>query len=252
MANQIQPGAQLYTAGFGLRPENVEVPHYDVRAPTSADANFPLGKRWIDYIGQNEYSLVAFATSNAITSAVWSLLGGNSALSSVAPTANQTTVSTAGGVATVGLASAITAPGSLTTTTTLASGTTLTAGSSLAVTTTAVIGTGLTVTAGAITATNGNLTMSTAGNKVLIPATTTTTAGAYAAGSVALGGGTGVAVVNTSAVTANSIIQLTYQALGTIPAPASVGVTARTPNTSFTIQSNASTDTSTIGWIIFN
>jgi hypothetical protein len=43
-----QPGANLYTAGFGSRPENVEVPHIDTRAPAASDVNYPVGKSWIN------------------------------------------------------------------------------------------------------------------------------------------------------------------------------------------------------------
>ena len=42
-----QPGAVVNTQGFGNRPENVEVPHYDVRAPAATDILYPLGKMWI-------------------------------------------------------------------------------------------------------------------------------------------------------------------------------------------------------------
>ena len=41
-----QPGANIYTQGFGSRPENVEVPHLDVRAPTTTDVLYPIGKKW--------------------------------------------------------------------------------------------------------------------------------------------------------------------------------------------------------------
>jgi hypothetical protein len=61
----------------------------------------------------------------------------------------------------------------------------------------------------------------------------------------------GVAVVNTTAVTANSRIFLTRQTTaGTLGT--SVDVTARTAGTSFTITSNGSVlDTSTVAWIIY-
>jgi len=47
----IQSGAVLNTQGFGNRPENVEIPHVDVRNPSSLDTGrgfFPIGKRWIN------------------------------------------------------------------------------------------------------------------------------------------------------------------------------------------------------------
>jgi len=72
----IQPGANLYTQGFGSRPENVEVPTVQSRAPTSADTNYPIGKRWI-YLNNGEYSLVEITITNNIPSATWVLSGTN-------------------------------------------------------------------------------------------------------------------------------------------------------------------------------
>ena len=67
-------------------------------------------------------------------------------------------------------------------------------------------------------------------------------------GTAVLVGGT--KVVTTSAVTANSRIMLTVQALGTVAVPKAVGATARTAATSFTITSADATDTSTIAWTL--
>lgn len=60
----------------------------------------------------------------------------------------------------------------------------------------------------------------------------------------------GAATVATTEVSANSRIQLTVQSLGTVSAPQAVGVTARTPGTSFTITSADGTDTSVVAWEI--
>ena len=60
----------------------------------------------------------------------------------------------------------------------------------------------------------------------------------------------GTVVVNTTAFTANSRIFLMYQSFGTITLPSSLGVSARTAGTSFTITSAAVTDTSVVGWVI--
>ena len=70
----------------------------------------------------------------------------------------------------------------------------------------------LTATLGNITATNGNLSLATAGNKLLIAATSSATC---SAGTFVLSGAA-TTVVSNSAVTANSIILLTTQALGTV------------------------------------
>lgn len=58
----------------------------------------------------------------------------------------------------------------------------------------------------------------------------------------------GTVVVSNTSVTATTRIQLTIQSLGTVTAPKAIGVTARTPGTSFTITSADATDTSAIAW----
>jgi hypothetical protein len=60
----------------------------------------------------------------------------------------------------------------------------------------------------------------------------------------------GTVTVATSKVTANSRIQLTAQALGTVTAPKALAVTARTAGTSFNITSADATDTSVVAWTI--
>lgn len=69
-----QPGANLYTQGFGSRPESVEVPHIEGRVPSTSDI-YPVGKRWTDTVGDSEYVLTSLSTVNGITSANWALLG---------------------------------------------------------------------------------------------------------------------------------------------------------------------------------
>lgn len=60
----------------------------------------------------------------------------------------------------------------------------------------------------------------------------------------------GAKVVSDPLVTANSRILLTVQSLGTVTAPKAIGVTARTPGTSFTITSADNTDTSIVAYEI--
>lgn len=408
-----QPGANLYTQGFGSRPENVEVPHIDSRAPTVNDVLFPIGKRWV-YLNNAEYVLVGLSTTLGLTTATWNLLGtdtgplntltGNSggAISPSAANINIVgsgviTVSGSGSTLTIsetpgtGLVSTLTgdsggavgpttgninlkgttnqitttdtpgsslitwsipatfiAPGSIASTTTITAGSgltvttggltvtaggesitgistinttgaaattigtggtgtvsignatgntsvtgtlttsanlTVTAGgatitgttgintSGAAVTTIGTGGTGavnignatgntavtgsltastsLTATLGNITATNGNVVLGTAGNKIVSTSVgTTTAAGANSFGSVALVGGT--ATVATTAVTANSLIFLTCQALGTVVIASGLCVSAKTASTSFVITASQATDTSTIAWFIVN
>lgn len=158
----------------------------------------------------------------------WNLIaGGSGSIVDVDGTTNQVNVSNVGGVATVSLPTALVAPGSVTATTSL------------------------TATLGNITATNGNLVLTAAGNKVVHTSMgTTSAAGANSAGTVALVAGT--VVVSTTAVTANSQIHLTCQALGTVTAPSALAVTAKSAGTSFTILASQNTDTSTIFWEIVN
>jgi hypothetical protein len=119
----------------------------------------------------------------------------------------------------------------------------------------------LTATLGAITATNGNLVLGTAGNKIVSTSVaSTTTAGANSFGKVTLVGGT--ATVSTTAVTASSIIFLTRQGIGATGAnplgELSIGTIVAA--TSFVINAwsqadataLAATDVSSIGWMIVN
>lgn len=155
-----QPGAMVYTQGFGSRPENVEVPFISTRAPTTNDIGFPLGKRWL-YVGNTSYELISFTTSAGVLTANWSAvtaLGGDittltgdsgtatpsSGNVQIAGTANQISTVGSGAAVTLSLPVAVTAPGSVTSTTTL------------------------TATAGNITATNGDLVASTAAKGVIL------------------------------------------------------------------------------------
>lgn len=119
----------------------------------------------------------------------------------------------------------------------------------------------ITATSGAITATNGNLVLGTAGNKILSTSVgTTTSAGANSFGTVTLSGGT--ATVSTTAVTANSIILLTRQSIGSTGAAAlgQLTVGTITGGSSFVINaaltatatSLATTDVSVVGYMIIN
>lgn len=275
-----QPGANLYTQGFGSRPENVEVPHYDVRAPSTSDILYPIGKVWV-YRGQSIWQLLNISASQGLTTATWvQLADSDGAVQAILGTASQITVTNNAGTATISLPSSIVTPGSLATTTTLTAGTglTVTAGgaaitgtttintSGSAVTTIGTGGTGatnignatgntavtgsltastsLTATLGAITATNGNLVLGTAGNKLMIAA--------GANGSVGTSGAlsTGTVNVATTAVTASSKIFLTRAVSGGTLGNLSVGTI--TPATGFDITSDNAADTSTVNWLIIN
>lgn len=89
----------------------------------------------------------------------------------------------------------------------------------------------------------GNVSLGTAGNKLLVKEGTNASMGV--ATLVA-----GTVTVNTTLVTASSRIFLSVQSLGTVAVATPIAVTARTAGTSFTITSSAITDTSVIAWHI--
>lgn len=159
MSAPSQPGSLLSTAAFGYRAEDVEVPHIDLRPPSTSDVNYPVGKRWI-YQGSGEYTLLGKSSLGGTVTSNWLLLGAISGgIASFAPDDGTTPVvpNGAGLVTIAGAGNEITTTGGLNTLTihipatfitpgSIASTTTLTAGSSLAVTTSATIGTTLAVT----------------------------------------------------------------------------------------------------------
>ena len=106
----------------------------------------------------------------------------------------------------------------------------------------------LTATLGNITATNGNLSLAHAGNKLLIAATSSATC---SAGTFTLAGAA-TTVVSNSAVTANSLIFLQTAALGTVTAASTLAITSQSAGTSFTVTPSQSTDTSTVNYLIIN
>lgn len=99
-----QPGSVLNTQGMANRPENVEVPHIDTRAPIDSQDVFPytIGKRWIDKQNETYWYLANFyntidGNGNAKLNANWILLngpGGNGDLFSLSDTANTVTYPT--------------------------------------------------------------------------------------------------------------------------------------------------------------
>lgn len=209
-------------------------------SPSSGNINI-LGAGALAFAGTGSSITGTITPGTALISTVTGGSGG--ALSPTAGnlnilgTASQITSTGSGSTLTLSLPVAITAPGSVTATTTL------------------------TATLGAITATNGNLVLTAAGNKMIRSSVaTTTTAGANSIGSVTLVGGT--ATVATTAVTANSLIQLWRQSIGSTGAAALGVLTVGTisAGTSFVInavQVAAATalqtsDVSVVGWEIIN
>jgi hypothetical protein len=239
---QFQPGSNNYAVAVGSNPQHLI--HLDVRAPATTDILYAVGTEWVDTVGNAVYFLTSFSNSGNTTTANWVSSGGGSTEVStltgdsgtatpaagnikIAGTANQITTAGSGSTVTLSIPSAFTAPGSITATTSL------------------------TATLGNITAANGNVVLGTAGNKLNSTSVgSTTAAGANSFGTVALASGT--ATVATTAVTANSMIFLTCQALGTVIVPSALCVSAKTASTSFVITASQATDTSTIAWFIVN
>lgn len=90
----------------------------------------------------------------------------------------------------------------------------------------------------------GNLALETAGNKLLIATGTNAAAGTGTLSS-------GTVTITTSAVTASSLIILTYNggSVGTVPA---LGVSSKTAGTGFTVVSSNASDSGTFSWTIIN
>lgn len=90
----------------------------------------------------------------------------------------------------------------------------------------------------------GNLALKTAGNKINIATGTNASVGTGTLSS-------GTVTINTTAVTASSLIILTYNggSAGNVP---SLGVSSKTAGTSFTVVSSNASDSGTFSWVIIN
>lgn len=220
----IQPGSNNYTAGFGLSPENVQVPHIDVRAPGVNDILYPVGKRWINQ-GVGEYSLLNLTASAGKTTANWSLLGttGGGALNTltgdsggaISPSSNNITLAgTASQITTIGSGSTITFSliGPYTPSTYTAHGVLIGEGTSSIVATTAgtngqlLIGsTGADPAFATLTSTGSTITVTGGAHSLNIDVTAPLNVAHGGTGATTL---TGVLTGNgTSAVTANAVTQ---------------------------------------------
>lgn len=237
------------------------------RAPTSSDYGANVGDFWI-YLNTSIWQLVGkpgnvanwieqSATGNLAT------LTGDSGTAT--PSANNIQIKgTANEVSTVGsshqialsIPSTFIAPGSIASTSTLTGGTGIVATTGNIVASTGNISstlgsvtaaTTVTATLGAITATNGNLVLGSAGNKLLVHAST--------AGSDSIGTGTlstgGTVTIATTAVTASSKIFLSYlNCASSNPAALSYG--SISAGVHFVVSSQDTADTSSTFnyWII--
>lgn len=72
----VQPGANLYTQGFGSYPENVEIPVISNVDPGSNNTGYPIGKRWINQTLNNSWVLTSIKAFNGTLTANWEPSGG--------------------------------------------------------------------------------------------------------------------------------------------------------------------------------
>lgn len=242
----ISTGASLYTVAFGSRPEQVEIPVVAKVSPSATNVAYPIGKRWVNTVANTEYCLTSMSATAGQLTATWSLLGSSSGALDTLTTQDSTVVSpTAGNINVSGASNQLTTSGSGSTVTLSLSPTLVAPGSVTATTT-------LTATLGAITATNGNIVLGTAGNKLVSSSVASTiAAGANSFGTFALSGAA-TTTVSTTAVTTNSLIFLQTLTLGTVTVASTLAVTSRTNGVSFVVTPSQATDTSTVAWFIIN
>jgi hypothetical protein len=95
------------------------VPHIDVRAPTSADVNYPIGTVWINKVANSVYDLTSFSSSAGSILATWTASAASSVLATltgqtgtatpsggnieIAGTANQISTAASGAAVTLSL-----------------------------------------------------------------------------------------------------------------------------------------------------
>jgi hypothetical protein len=249
------------------------------RAPTTADRRYQVGTAWIDKVGGRAYQLVRvddqgahWVEAGGIAGPLNDLAGDSgdalpaSGSITIAGGDNITTSAT-GSTLTVSLDAAITVDSA-----TLEDGSLEVQDGDVDLTQGDVNLTDgdvnltdgdVNLTDGDVNLTNGNVTLSDGsinvegdlnitkdGGKILAVAATAAAAGDSSFGSVELVAGT--ATIATTAVTANSLIFLTVQALGTVATAEPVHAHTITPGTSFVITSADITDTSTVAWFIVN
>lgn len=258
MAKTLQNNVLNY---LGVRatnpPEVVQLPS----APTSAFTNYDLFTMGV--FNNSLYFLSSFSGSGAN----WILLGsGAGAVEVINSTANQINASKSGTTYTLSLSSTMVLPGTLTVAGTTNINTTGSAVTSIgtggtgavnignatgntAVTGSLTASTSLTATLGDITATNGNLSLGTAGNKLKIAT------GANASMGTATLNGLGTVTVATTAVKSTSTIFLTVNTPSgaTAPGVVSAPVASIVDGVQFVINSSdVADDASTVNWLIIN
>lgn len=219
------PVQNLYGIGISSTDGTQRILTYQTHAPSTTDINFAIGTIWI-WTGNGVWILLSQSVSVGVTTSNWvQLTTSTGGVLSVTGTANEITATTTAGAVTLSIPSTFVAPGSIASTTTITSGT------------------GITATTGNITATNGNLVLGTAGNKLSIATGSNASVGVSAAMT------TGAVTVATTACDASSIIL--YSRATTGGTVGQVSITAQS-GTGFTLTSSSGTETSTFNWQIIN
>lgn len=221
-------GANVYTQGFGSAPLAALgcIPIVSTVSPSSTNVNGPagnyaIGQEWVNTTSNTTYVLTSLQASNGQLSATWTPSAGSGGVLSVSGTTNQVTASPSTGSVVVSIPTTFIAPGSI------AASSTVTAGTGLV-------------------STLGNLQLLGAASRVLINASTPSTA---AVGFLTLTGSTPF-VLTSSAITANSVILLTLKTLGTVTSASTITYIPTAGSASLTI--SAPTDTSIYGYLIIN
>lgn len=207
-------------------------PIFKTRAPGSKDKNFNIGQVWVYKVSNTVRNSYMFGGLTSAGVPIWmqqsngagdiSTLTGSTG-GAISPTAGNITLAAGTGMLSIA-----------------GSGSTLTFNVNFAAP--PALGSG---TPAAVSS-----TILTHGKENYTTLASTTSAGALSAGSVALVGGT--ATIASTAVTANSLIRISVQALGTVTTAKAVAATAKTAGVSFVLTSADATDTSTIFWEIIN
>ena len=63
--------ANVYTQGFGSKPQSVEVPIVEERYPLAADTAYPLGKMWVFPLANYIATLSSFSYQGSVLQALW-------------------------------------------------------------------------------------------------------------------------------------------------------------------------------------
>jgi len=247
-----QPGANVYTQGFGSRPENAEVAHIDVRAPNSTDILYPISKRWVNTVSGNEYTLMSISTAGGVAAANWGLLGGTSGALNTLTTQDAAVVTpAAGNIDIVGVAPISTTGAGDTVSVNLTGVIDVANGGTGVATLTAhgvLIGEGTSDVVATAAGTNGQVLLGSTGADPAFGTLTTTTGVAFTtgAGSLAVNVATGGYKINIASTGTTAVIQNGYTVTQAAQTSFALPTTAAVGDRFFIASATGNTN----GWII--